>query len=159
MKFFRQGEHGLGEEGEALDVDGELAGAGAEEVAGDADVVAEVEQLVEREALLADGVEADVDLQALAVLLQGGKAGLALGADGHDAAGDGDGDAVGFELLGVRSASHFARTCGNGVRGRELVGIGGLAQLLDFLQFALAQIEEIALKLRIEHAVSFHELR
>jgi hypothetical protein len=29
----RQGEHGLGEEGEAFDVDGELAGAGAEEVA------------------------------------------------------------------------------------------------------------------------------
>ena len=48
--FLRQGEHGLGEEGERLDVDGELAGAGAEEVAGDADVVAHVEQLVEREA-------------------------------------------------------------------------------------------------------------
>ena len=98
--FLRQREHGLGEKGEPLDMDGELAGAGAEEIAGDADVVAEVEELVEREALLADGVEADVNLQALAALLQRGEARLALGADGHDAAGDGDGCAVGLELFG-----------------------------------------------------------
>ena len=65
-------------------------------------MVAQVEQLVEREALLADGVEADVDLQALAALLERGEAGLALGADGHDAPGDGDGDAVGIEFLGRR---------------------------------------------------------
>ena len=52
-----------------LDVDGEFAGAGAEEVAADADVVAEVEELVEGEGLLADVVFADVDLEALAVLL------------------------------------------------------------------------------------------
>jgi len=39
-------------------------------------VVAHVEELVEREALLADGVEADVDLQPLAVLLQRGESGL-----------------------------------------------------------------------------------
>ena len=100
VKLLRQREHGLGEKGQPLDVDGQLAGAGAEEVAGDADVVAQVEQLVEREALLADGVEADVDLQPLAILLERGEAGLALGADGHDAPGDGDGDAVGFESLG-----------------------------------------------------------
>ena len=150
VELLRQREHGLGEEGEALDVDGQLAGPGAEEVAGDADVVAQVEQLVEREALLADGVEADVDLQPLAVLLQRGKAGLALGADGHDAAGDGHGDAVGLEGLGLGLAPLGAHR-GNGMRGRELVGIGGLAQLLDFFQLCLAQVEETALKFRIEH--------
>ena len=41
--LLRQGEHGLGKEGQRLDVDGEFAGAGAEEIAGDADVVAHVE--------------------------------------------------------------------------------------------------------------------
>ena len=61
-----------------FDVDAEFAGAGAEEIAGDADVVAEVEQLVEREALFADGVEADVDLQPLAALLEVREAGFAL---------------------------------------------------------------------------------
>ncbi len=65
VELLGQCEHGLGEECELLDVDGQLAGAGAEEIAGDADVVAEVEQLVERKALLADGVEAHVNLQAL----------------------------------------------------------------------------------------------
>ena len=71
-------------------VDGELAGAGAEEVAADADVVAEVEELVEGEDVFADVVFADVDLEALAVLLELREAGFALDADGHDAAGDGD---------------------------------------------------------------------
>ncbi len=77
---------------ELFDVDGELAGAGAEEVAADADVVAEVEELVEGEGVLADVVLADVDLQALAALLELGEAGLALDADGHDASGDADVD-------------------------------------------------------------------
>jgi hypothetical protein len=81
------------------------------EVAADADVVAEVEELVERECLLADGVEADVDLEALAALLQGGEAGLALGANGHDAAGDGHGGAVASRASAVASP-HLARTSG-----------------------------------------------
>ena len=91
VEFFRQREHGLGEEGESLNVDCELSSPGAEEIAGDADVVAEVEEFVEREGLFADGVLADIDLQPLAALLEGGKAGFALGANGHDASGDSDG--------------------------------------------------------------------
>src|ERR1700721_765317 len=107
MKFIGQGEHGLGEEGEGgffrgalADVDGQLAGAGAEEVAADADVVAEVEEFVEGEGGVADVVLADVDLEALAALLELREAGLALDADGHDASGEGDVDGVGVELLG-----------------------------------------------------------
>ena len=73
-------------------LDGELAGAGAEEVAADADVIAEVEELVEGEGVLADVVFADVDLEALAALLELREAGLALNADGHDASGDRDVD-------------------------------------------------------------------
>ena len=86
-----------------LDMDGELAGAGAEEVAGDADVVAQVEQLVELKALLADSVEADVDLQAFAALLQLGEAGFALGADGHDAPGDCDYGPLRVQHFGARA--------------------------------------------------------
>ena len=69
-------------------MNGEFAGASAEEMADDADVVAEVEELVEGEGVFADVVFADVDLHALAALLELGEAGLALDADGHDASGD-----------------------------------------------------------------------
>ncbi len=159
-----QGEHGLGEEGEVRDVDGELAGAGAEEVAADADVVAEVEQLVEGEGVLADVVLADVDLEALAALLELGEAGLALNADGHDAAGDADldGGGRGIRVFGVHLVVGRA-DLGDGVAGGVAVGIGGLgvaeAGLLaeggDLLQLFAAQLVELLLKLGLEHADSF----
>jgi hypothetical protein len=41
----------------------EFAGSGAEEIARHADVVAEIEQFVEREALLADRIKTHIDLQ------------------------------------------------------------------------------------------------
>ncbi len=134
MELFRQGQHGLGQEGEPLDVDGQLAGARAEEIARSADVVAQVEQLVERKALLAHRVQPHVDLQPLAALLEGGEAGLALGADSHDPPGHGDRHAAGFESLARRLAP-LRPHLGDGVRGREPVGIGGLPQLLDLCQF------------------------
>ena len=95
-----EGEEGLGEEAEGGDVEGGLAGAGDEEVATDADVVAEVEEFGEGELVFADVVAADVDLEALAGLLELGEAGFALDADLHETAGDGGFDAVGFEGLG-----------------------------------------------------------
>ena len=80
----------------------ELAGAGAEQVAGDADVVAEVEQLIKCESLFADRIEANVDLQPLTTLLQGRKARLALLANGHDSPGDGHRNAIGLQFFGGR---------------------------------------------------------
>ncbi len=98
------------------DMDGELAGAGAEDVAGDADVVSQIEQLVELKALLAYGIEANVDLQPLAALLQLGKTGLALGADGHDAPGDRD--------HGPLRVQHFGRDLSElAAHFRERVGV------------------------------------
>ena len=132
MILLRQGEHGLGEEGDGLDVHGELAGARAEEIAGDSDVVAEVEKLVELEGLVADGVFADVDLQPLAVLLELRESRLALRADGHDASGDGDIGARGLEIFGggvVVAAADFRER----VRRGERIGIRGLAEGLDLL--------------------------
>ena len=61
----------------------QLAGAGTEEIAVDADDVADVEQLEQLEIALAHGVFLDVDLQALSVLLQVGEAGLAHVAERH----------------------------------------------------------------------------
>ena len=89
----------LGEEGQLLDVNAELAGAGAEEIALDADVVADVEELIELPVLVADGIFLDVDLELLAGLLEMGEAGFAHEANGNQASGDGNGDAFGFQLL------------------------------------------------------------
>ena len=85
-----QGQQVFAEEGDLLDVDAEFAGAGAEQISADADVVAEVEQFVELESLVADGIFLDVDLQPLAALLEVGESGLAHEADRHDASGDAD---------------------------------------------------------------------
>ncbi len=60
--LLRQGEHRLGQEGNLLDMDSQFSGAGAEDVTGDSDVVAQVKQLVELKALFAYGIEANVDL-------------------------------------------------------------------------------------------------
>ena len=146
MKFLGQGEHGLGEKGEPLDVHRQLAGAGAEEIAADTDVVAKIEQFVERERLVAHRVEPDIDLQALAPLLQGGKAGLALGANGHDAACDGHCDLVGFKVPGL-GFTPFGTDSRDRVGSRELVRVSRLTQLLNLFQLCPAQVEQAALKL------------
>ena len=88
--LLRQGQHRFGQKRDGFHMDGELAGPGAEDVAGDADVVSQVQQLVELKALFSHGIQANIDLQPFAALLQLGEAGLALGADGHDAPGDRD---------------------------------------------------------------------
>jgi len=155
-----QGEHGLGEDGEgaqvveAADVDGELAGAGAEEVAADADVIAEVEELVEGEGVFADVVLADVDLEALATLLKLGEAGFALDADGHDASGDGDVDGVGFELLcgeGVVGAAQLrdgvAEGVAVGIRRLGVAEAGELAEGGDLLELVAALLVEVFFEL------------
>ncbi len=168
--FVGQGEHGLGEEGDGgvvADfgyVDGELAGAGAEEMAADADVVAEVEELVEGEGVFADVVLADVDLEALAALLELREAGLALDADGHDAAGDRDLDGMGrgFELFGGEAVVGGAQL-GDGVGGRVAVGVGrfgvaetfGLTEGGDLLELVAALLVEIFFELGLVHEGSF----
>jgi hypothetical protein len=152
-------------EADGAGVEGELAGAGAHEGAADADDVAEVEELVEVEEGLrffgggADVVFADVDLEALAGLLEDGEAGFALGAVGHDAAGDGGFDAVGVELFGGLEAAEGAEL-GDidadgeavGVAGFEVCG-GGVEAARDFGgagKFFLALGEELAFKGAVE---------
>ncbi len=151
--FLGQGEQGLGEKRDGLDVDGELVGAGAEEVAGDADVVAEVEKLVELEGGVADGVFADVDLEAHAFLLERGETGLALLANRHDASGNGNGNALGFELLARRGIVGGANLR-EGVGGGEGIGVGLLAEGGNLLEFLLPKAVEASLELGLEVVVA-----
>ena len=72
---------------------------GAKEVAGDADEVADVEKLVELEVTLSHGIQAHVDLQALAARRQMRKAGLPVGADGHHSPRHPDRNPLGAQLL------------------------------------------------------------
>ena len=141
---------------------GELAGAGAEEPALDADVVAEVEELVHLEGALADVILAHVDLQAHAALLQLREAGLALQADGHDAAGDRDLHRdVGLEL-GARDVVEGSADLGDGVAGGVGAGIARLgcaetaadAELGDLAQLVAAERVEVLFKLGFGHGSS-----
>ena len=154
MVLLGQREHGLREEGERLHVHRQLAGAGAEEVARDADVVAQVEQLVECEGLFADRVKPHIDLQPRALLLQRGKAGLALGANSHDAPGHGHGHTIGLKLFArglVPLGPHLSKRDRRLVLpGREAIGIHSLPQLFDFYELRLAQLKKVLLKFRFE---------
>ena len=135
MVLVGEREHGLGEQGDGglvfvagkgdgRGVEGEFAGAGAHEIAANADVVAEVEELIEVEEGFADVVLADVDLEALAVLLDLREAGFALDADGHDAAGDGGFDVHVGEVLGGERVADGAEL-GEGAGEGEGVGVFG----------------------------------
>jgi hypothetical protein len=128
-------------------------------------VVAEVEELVEREGVFSDVILADVDLEALAALLKLSEASFALNADGHDATGDGDFDGMrrGLELLGGKGAVGDAELR-NGVGGGVVIGIGGfgvakavgLAESSDLLEFVAALLVEIFFELRLVHEDSFN---
>ncbi len=76
------------EERDLLDMNAEFAGAGAEQVSADSDVVAEIEQLVKIESFFADGIFLHINLKPVAALLKVGKSGLTHEANGHEASGD-----------------------------------------------------------------------
>ena len=83
----RERAQGLGEELELLHRHRELAGAGAHELAGDADEIPHVEVPEEGKAL-AEGVRAGIELQGPRPVAQVGEARLAVVAEGDDAAGE-----------------------------------------------------------------------
>ena len=149
-----------------LDVNGKLAGTSAEEMATNADVVAEVEKFVECECVFANIVFADVDLEALAALLELRKTGFTLDANGHDASGDGDvdGSGRGFELFGGEAVVSGAQL-GDGVGGSVAVGVGSfgvgetvaLADGGDLLELVAALLVEIFFELGLVHEGSFCE--
>jgi hypothetical protein len=139
-------------------VEGELAGAGAHEVAADADVVAEVEELVEGEGVFADVIFADVDLEALAVLLDLGEAGFALDADSHDAAGDGGFEVHALEVFGGEMFAEGAELGNRGGEGEAVGvpgfvvgerGVGGAGEGGDLVELFAAKLIEVFFELAV----------
>ena len=128
-------------------------------IARHADVVAQVEQLVERESLLAHRVEPHVDLQPRALLLQRRKSRLALRANGHDAAGHGHRLALGLKLFAGRLVplgAHLgqrSRRCA--LRGGNRLGYADCPSFAIFFSFSRALIKELALEFRFELHTSF----
>ena len=129
-----------------------------------ADVVAKVEELIEGEGIFANVVLANVDLKALASLLELREPRLALDSDGHNAASDRDlnGMGRGFELFGGKAVVGGAKF-GNGVGGAVAVGVGrfgvaetfGLTEGSDLLELVAALLVEIFFELGLVHEGSF----
>src|SRR5437899_46623 len=99
-----------------------FAGLGAKEISIHADNVADIQELIQREILLAHCVLANVDLHALAVLQQMCESGLAHASDGYDPARDAHIHAW-LELLGslVAVLRQYLRNC---VREIESMAVG-----------------------------------
>src|SRR5207253_9431508 len=89
VELVRQREHGLSKERQLANVDRQLARPGPHHVTLYADVIAEVEQLVQREGVLAHAVLTYVDLNPLPALLELREPSLALNANRHHAPGNG----------------------------------------------------------------------
>ena len=102
-------------------------------------MIAEIEQFVEVESFFTDGVFFHVDLESLALLLDMRESGLAHKADGHDASGDADVDAIGFELLAGFLAV-VGENLRDGVRGFVMIRIGLLAERFDLAQLVFAKV-------------------
>ena len=120
----------LGEEHHAARVDAQLAGARAEQIPLDADVIAEIEQLEDLEIQLRQRVLADVDLDALQSVGEREEIGLAEVPDGQDTARGDRLDLVGLEGFGGAIAK--ARRQGrNGVRAVEPPRVDVHAQRLQ----------------------------
>ena len=122
-------------------------------------MIAEVEQLVECEALLADSVEPHINLQPRALLLQRCESSLALRANGHDAPRHCHCLSFGLKLFTRRRVPLGAYLCQRrrkfALRGRKPVGISGLPQFRDLLQFFPALVKKLALEFRVEFHTSF----
>ncbi len=139
VPLFRQGQKIFGEKCDVFHVNRQLPGTRTEEIPADTDVIAQIEQLVEFECVVADGIFLDVNLQPLAILLQVGKAGFSHQADRHDPAGDTNRDSRSFQFLpGFRGV--FAQNLRNRVGKVVAARIGLLAKSLNLLQFVAPQL-------------------
>ena len=136
MPFFGQVQQDFREKRKLLGVHAQLAGSGAEQVAFDADDIAEIEHLVELVFVLGNRVLADVHLQSLAGLHQVHESGLAHAADGLDAAGDADLGFIGELFRGFGRVR--CENLRNGVREIESLAVGAEAERLDFRDAAQA---------------------
>ena len=112
---------------------GKFSGPRAKQISADSDVIAKVEQFVQLESFVADGIFLDVDLQPLPILLQMREPSLPHQPDGHDAPGDAHVDARILQLLGS-----LLRVLRQNLRNRVgkliLAGIDLLSQSFNLFQ-------------------------
>src|ERR1017187_8146223 len=142
MPLLGQRQQVFTQKGNLLDMHTQFARARAKQISADADVVAQIEQLVQLESLVAHGVFLNINLQSLPALLQVGKAGLAHQANGHDASRHADIDARLFQLLGglggvlredlLQRVSEFV-----------FAAVGSLAERLNLLQLLAPQVVNV----------------
>ncbi len=145
MPLLRQREQVFGQKSDCVHVHGKLAGFRAEQVTSDPDVIPQVEQSVKFEALVAYGIPPDVDLQALATLLQVRKSGLAHQPNRHNAPGDTNRHPRVFQLLGglVGIAGENLR---NGMSEIKPARIPFLSQRFNLFQFPAPQLVDLVVK-------------
>jgi hypothetical protein len=123
----------LGQELDLARPDRQLVGLGAEQVPLDADEVAEVEQLEDREVPLADRVLADVDLDLRRAVRDDEEVGLAEAPDRQDPPRRRRLDLRRVELLAGLAAVRLDQLR-NRVGAREGVRIGRHAEALELLE-------------------------
>ena len=151
-----QRQEALGEELERRRPDGQLVGLGPEDAPLDADEVAEIEQLVDREVALRQRVLAEVDLNPFAAVGDDQEVGLAEAADGQDAAGRARLRLLRLErlagLVAVRLEELF-----DGVGALELARVRIDAELNQRLEILAPLPQEIGLsKVFVGHLPTTH---
>ena len=127
MPFLRQRQQVFGQECEFLGMNRQFAGTGAKQITAHTDVVSQVEQLVESKPFFSYKIQLHVNLQALAVLLEVGKPGLALQANGDNPSRYFHVHLIACKFLGSLFAI-LSQDLRDGMRKLKPVGIGLLAQ-------------------------------
>ena len=122
VPFFRQRQQRLAQQGQFRDPHGEFAGPGSKQVPGNADEIAQIEQLKQFERPRAHDVELHVNLQSLARAGDVRKPGLAVQAERQDASGHAHGRLGRFQRRGVGRGILFDQLR-RGRRPFEFVGI------------------------------------
>ena len=122
-------------------VDAQFAGARAEQIALHADDVAQIDQLVNGEIALGEGVFLDVDLQALAILRQVREARLAHAAQGLDAPGNAHMHRYGKFFRSLRLV--FGQNGGDRVGEFEALAVGPETQRLDLANALQALLQKL----------------
>lgn len=139
----------LRQEVQMVDVNAELAGLGAEDVAFDADDVAEIEVLIQLVFALGHDVLADVDLHAFASLLEVHESGFAHAADRDDPSRDFHRRFAFIQLF--RSGLGILRPEGrNRVREVKPLAVGTESHRLDRLHALQSLLEQVIFERQIK---------
>src|SRR5947209_5090466 len=123
------GKQSLGKKLQALDVEAQFAGPGAEKIAFGANDIAQVQNLKQFVVRLRDSILPNVDLQPLSILQKVREASLPHSPDGEDAAGYTNVH-LRFQLFG-RLISEFRENVWNCVRELETAAVRLKSQSLD----------------------------